>query len=71
MVNTLVLVYAGAALPLLLLFVDNPQPFLQLVNYEIIAEEIIRTLVSSIGLISAVPVTTFLASRSAGINNRG
>lgn len=63
MVNTLVLVYAGAALPLLLLFIDNPQPFSQLVNYEIIAEEVIRTLVSSIGLISAVPVTTWLASR--------
>ena len=63
MVNTLVLVYAGAALPLLLLFINNPLPFLQVINYEIIAEEIIRTLVGSIGLITAVPLTTFLASR--------
>ena len=63
MVNTLVLVYAGAALPLLLLFIDSPLPFLQVISYEIIAEEIIRALVGSIGLISAVPVTTFLASR--------
>ncbi|MFZ5365876.1 MAG: YibE/F family protein [Patescibacteria group bacterium] len=62
MVNTLVLVYTGVALPLLLLFIDNPQPYSQVINYEIIAEEIIRTLVGSIGLITAVPITTFLAS---------
>lgn len=61
MVNTLILVYTGAALPLLLLFVDNPLPYSQVINYEIIAEEIIRTLVGSIGLILAVPLTTFLA----------
>lgn len=62
MVNTLVLVYAGAALPLLLLFIDNPHPFSEVINYEIVAEEIVRTLVGSIGLILAVPITTFLAS---------
>jgi len=61
MVNTLVLVYTGAALPLMLLFIDSPQPYSQVINYEIIAEEIIRTLVGSIGLVSAVPITTFLA----------
>ena len=63
MITTLILVYTGAALPLLLLFIDNPLPFSQVINYEIIAEEIIRTLVGSIGLITAVPITTFLASR--------
>lgn len=62
MVNTLVLVYTGAALPLLLLFINNPLPFTQVINYEIIAEEVVRTLVGSIGLITAVPITTFLAS---------
>ncbi len=61
MVNTLVLVYTGAALPLLLLFINNPHPFMEIVNYEIIAEEIVRTLVGSIGLITAVPITTILA----------
>jgi uncharacterized membrane protein len=61
MINTLILVYAGAALPLLLIFIDNPHPFSEIVNYEIIAEEIVRTLVGSIGLILAVPITTFLA----------
>ena len=60
-VNTLVLVYTGAALPLLLLFIDSSRPFSQVVNYEIIAEEIVRTLVGSIGLILAVPITTLIA----------
>jgi len=62
MVNTLVLVYAGAAMPLFLLLSDSPQPFWQLINYEIIAEEIVRMLVASLGLVTAVPITTFLAS---------
>ena len=61
MINTLVLVYTGAALPLLLLFIDSSHSFSEVINYEIIAEEIIRTLVGSIGLITAVPITTFLA----------
>src|SRR3989344_4013378 len=60
-VNTLILVYTGAALPLLLLFINNPLPFSEVINYEILAEEIVRTLVASIGLILAVPITTFLA----------
>ena len=62
MINTLVLVYSGAAMPLLLLFVNNPQPFVDVINMEIIADEIIRTLVGSIGLVLAVPLTTFIAS---------
>ncbi len=61
MVNTLVLVYAGASLPLLLLFINSTQKLSLVVNYEIIAEEIIRILVGSIGLVAAVPITTFLA----------
>ncbi|OIO15097.1 hypothetical protein COV53_03640 [Candidatus Gottesmanbacteria bacterium CG11_big_fil_rev_8_21_14_0_20_37_11] len=62
MVNTLVLVYTGAALPLFLLFINNPKPFHQTINFEPVAEEIVRTLVGSIGLILAVPITTFIAS---------
>ncbi len=65
MVNTLVLVYAGASLPLLLLFVNNPHPFLEVINYEIIADEIVRTLVGSIGLILAVPITTYIAVQTS------
>ena len=62
MVNTLILVYTGAALPLLLLFINNPHPFSQIVNYEIIADEIVRTLVGSVGLVLSVPITTFVAT---------
>lgn len=61
MVNTLVLVYTGASLPLLLLFIDHSHTFWEVLNYEFVAEEIIQTLVGSIGLILTVPVTTFIA----------
>lgn len=64
MVNTLVLAYTGASLPLLLIFTNNPHPFMEIINYELIAEEIIRTLVGSIGLILAVPITTMIAANS-------
>ncbi len=62
MVNTLILVYTGAALPLLLLFINNPHPFTEVINYEIIADEVVRTLIGSVGLIMAVPITTVIAS---------
>ena len=62
MVNTLVLVYAGTALPLLLLFINNPHPITEILNYELISEEVVRTLIGSIGLVLAVPITTILAS---------
>lgn len=66
MINTLVLVYAGAALPLFVLFVNAPKPFAEVVNYEIVADEIVRTMVGSIGLIISVPITTLLASLMVG-----
>lgn len=69
MVNTLVLVYAGAALPLLLLFIDNPHPFEEIFNYEIIADEVVRTLSGSIGLMLAVPITTLIATLVAKQND--
>lgn len=63
LVNTLILVYTGSALPLLLLFtIDSSRSTWDVVNYEIIAEEIVRTLVGSIGLVLAVPITTALAA---------
>lgn len=61
-VNTLVLVYTGASLPLLVMFTDSSTSFNDAINYEIIAEEIIKTLVSSIGLVLSIPLTTFLAA---------
>jgi uncharacterized membrane protein len=62
MVNTLVLAYVGASLPLLLLLWGADEPFLLTLNGEFIAEEVVRTLVGSLGLVSAVSVTTLLAS---------
>jgi len=61
LINTLVLVYAGASLPLLLLFTTSGLSLSQVINFEIVADEIVRTLIGSIGLILAVPITTALA----------
>ena len=61
-VNTLVLAYAGASLPMLLMFTLGRGNLGYLVNFEFVAEEIVRTLVGSLGLISAVPLTTAIAS---------
>lgn len=61
-VNTLFLAYAGAALPLLLLFATNPAQLGRILSLEVVTIEIVRTFVGSIGLVSAVPVTTALAA---------
>lgn len=61
-VNTLVLAYAGAALPLLLLFSQLEEPLLWILNREIVAQEVVQTLVGSLGLIAAVPLTTGFAA---------
>lgn len=60
-VNTLVLAYAGAALPTLLLFTLSGEQYVYLINFEFVTEEIVRTLVGSLGLVAAVPITTILA----------
>ena len=60
-VNTLVLAYAGASLPMLLMFSLGRGNYGFLVNFEFIAEEIVRTLVGSLGLVTAVPLTTAIA----------
>lgn len=61
-VNTLVLAYTGVSLPMLLLFTLSNQNPLRLVNISFIAEEIVRTLVGSIGLFISIPITTGLAA---------
>jgi uncharacterized membrane protein len=61
-VNTLVLAYVGAALPILLLFSATDLGVGDAVNFEIVAKEIVATLVGSIGLVAAVPITTALAA---------
>jgi uncharacterized membrane protein len=61
-VNTLVLAYAGAALPMFLLFSLSGARIGYLINLEYVAEEVVRTMVGSLGLIAAVPLTTYLSS---------
>lgn len=61
-VNTLVLAYAGASLPLLILFSLSEVPLSQTLTSEVVAQEIVRTLVGSIGLVASVPITTGLAA---------
>ncbi len=69
-VNTLVLAYAGASLPSLLMFSLNRGDYLTLLNFEFIAEEVVRTLVGSLGLIAAVPLTTVIAAALALYSHR-
>jgi uncharacterized membrane protein len=61
-VNTLVLAYAGASLPLLLVFTQAGRSLGTVAEGELVGVEIVRTLVGSIGLVAAVPVTTALAA---------
>jgi uncharacterized membrane protein len=65
-VNTLLLAYAGASLPLLLLYSLSELRLDLVANSEVVAVEIVRTLVGSIGLVAAVPITTWLAARVVG-----
>ncbi len=62
MVNTLVLVYAGSAFPLLLMFVGSNRSLAEVFEFEIITEEVVRMLVGSIGLVMIAPIATFIAS---------
>ncbi len=65
-VNTLVLAYTGASLPLMLLLVIQGMPISYFTSLEIVAEEIARTLISSSGLMFAVPLTTIIAVAMVG-----
>lgn len=65
MTNTLFLAYAGASLPLLILFVSPDSPFSnleQILNNEAISTEIVRALSGSLGIILSVPIATFIAT---------
>lgn len=61
MANTLILAYTGGALPLLLLFIVYNTSTVSIYNSELIATEIVRAIVGSIGLIFSVPLTAFIA----------
>ena len=71
MTNTLLLAYVGASLPLFLLMAGLNISLGQTLNREFIAEEIVRTLVGSLGLILAVPVTSLFAALVAQRHDLG
>ena len=61
LVTALAIAYVGAALPLLLLFYQGGSEFSLILNREVVATEVMRTLVGSIGLVLAVPITTLIS----------
>lgn len=65
-VNTLVLAYVGASLALLLVFWTGGLPLADVLTSEVVAEEIVKTLVGSLGILAAVPLTTALAAAVSG-----
>lgn len=69
-VYTIVFAYAGAALPLFLLVSLYDRAFLDWITAGEIAEEVVRTLVSSIGLVLAIPMTTAVAAWVVSVGDR-
>ena len=70
LINTLALAYAGASLPVLLLFSLNTEmPWWVTINSAFLAEEIVRTLVGSCTLLLAVPISTWIAAKSFAYGN--
>ncbi len=69
-VNTLVMAYTGVALPLLLLFTVARGNYSALISVASVAEEIVRTLAGSVGLMAAVPLSTLVAALFALYHER-
>jgi len=65
-VNTLVLAYVGASLPLIVLLAAGQQDPLLILSGEVMAVEVVRSLVGSIGIVAAVPLTTAIAVMLVG-----
>ncbi|HHU64169.1 MAG TPA: YibE/F family protein [Clostridiales bacterium] len=62
MSNTLILAYAGSTIPLLLLFMAYDNSLLRILNLDLVAMEIVRSLAGSIGLTMAITITALWAS---------
>ncbi len=62
-VNTIIIIYVGSNLPLILLLYLYSDKIFYFLNYEIFAQEIVRSLISTIGLMISIPATTFLATK--------
>lgn len=67
-VNTLVLAYVGTALPLLVVYQLTGSGLRDVLTSEVVAQEVVRTLVGSLGLVAAVPATTLLAAVTVRID---
>ncbi|PUU95746.1 MAG: hypothetical protein CI947_47 [Halanaerobium sp.] len=62
MSNTLILAYAGSSLSLFILFYHFSDGWIELVNMDLVATEIIRGLAGTVGLIITIPITAFSAA---------
>ncbi|MGX6592029.1 Uncharacterized membrane protein [Cetobacterium ceti] len=61
MSNTLILAYVGSSLSLIMVFVSFKLSFCEIINLDIVATEIIRSIAGSIGLVLSIPVTVFVS----------
>jgi uncharacterized membrane protein len=62
MINTLILAYVGASVFLILIFMVNDIPIIDILNMDLVATEIVRALAGTIGLICAIPLTAFVSA---------
>lgn len=62
MTNTLILAYTGSSIPLLLLFMAYETSVVKILNLDVIATEVVRSISGSIGLVLTIPITAFAAS---------
>lgn len=68
MANTLILVYTGSSLQLMLVFMAFKEPLLKIINLDMVASEVVRALSGSIGMITVIPLTAIIAGTFFGRN---
>jgi uncharacterized membrane protein len=61
MTNTLILAYTGSSVPLILIFMAFRESLIKVINLDMIASEIVRSLTGSIGMITVVPLTALVS----------
>jgi uncharacterized membrane protein len=61
MLNTLIFAYVGTSIAVVLIISQNKTEIMEFLNYDFVAEEIIRSIVGSIGLLAAIPITAVAA----------
>ena len=62
MVNTLILAYVGTSVFLILIFMVNNISYVDIINMDLVATEVVRAISGTIGLICAIPITAFVSS---------